>query len=384
MLCPPSSTSFPTRDFDAQVRRWRPWAAPYRALRASELRGGRPDAVIEAIARWPLSARCSSPPAAGSATRCSPASSRARCDALRGGRRGRAAGARRRWRRTCRRSSASSRSARALPARYDAAVVTWATLRTALLPLRRASRSASVRRGGSTRRCSPHRVVVRSELGDRTTHWTQILLDYARAIGCDAADATPAVRRCATTTARRRTRCCASTASAAPFYVLHPTRGLSAQRARWPIDGFVALARRLLARDGIPVLVTGSADDAPIAARDRGRRRSRRDVDRGRDVDRRVRRARGARARRRRDGLRARCTSRPPSARRRSASSRCSPTSPTAGRRAVRRVAVVRPDVSLPALAPQGDVSRLRLRARARRGGVLAALDGLLAATAER
>ena len=31
------------------------------------------------------------------------------------------------------------------------------------------------------------RVVVRSEHGDVTSHWSQILLDYARAIGCDTA-----------------------------------------------------------------------------------------------------------------------------------------------------------------------------------------------------
>jgi ADP-heptose:LPS heptosyltransferase len=31
------------------------------------------------------------------------------------------------------------------------------------------------------------------------------------------------------------------------------------------VDGFVALAKRLVARDGVPVLVTGSAEDAPVA-----------------------------------------------------------------------------------------------------------------------
>jgi heptosyltransferase-2 len=49
------------------------------------------------------------------------------------------------------------------------------------------------------------------------------------------------------------------------YYVLHPTRGLSAQRTRWPLDGFVALARRLVARDGVPVLISGSPEDAALA-----------------------------------------------------------------------------------------------------------------------
>jgi ADP-heptose:LPS heptosyltransferase len=151
-----------------------------------------------------------------------------------------------------------------LPARYDAAVVTWATTATALLPWRA---GIPVRIGQARRLYSPvftKRVVVRSELGDRTTHWTEILLDYARAAGCDTQDTAPAFelddddRRSAETLLRVHD-------IAGPYYVLHPTRGLSAQRARWPVQGFVALAKRLVARDGVPVLVTGSADDAVTA-----------------------------------------------------------------------------------------------------------------------
>ncbi|HEY0393955.1 MAG TPA: glycosyltransferase family 9 protein [Candidatus Elarobacter sp.] len=152
----------------------------------------------------------------------------------------------------------------ALPARYGAAVVTWATLRTALLPwLAR----IPVRAGQARRLYSAlftERVVVRSELGDRTSHWTEILLDYARALGCDAPGAAPELAL------RDDERAAAGALLrvhdvASEFYLLHPTRGLSAQRSRWPVDGFVALARRLVARDGVRVLVTGSAGDAPIA-----------------------------------------------------------------------------------------------------------------------
>jgi ADP-heptose:LPS heptosyltransferase len=151
-----------------------------------------------------------------------------------------------------------------LPERYDAAVVTWATFGTALLPWRA---RIPVRVGQARRLYSPlftKRVVVRSELGDRTTHWTQILLDYARAIGCDVQDATPefAVRDDERTAARTLLRVHDVNG---PYYVLHPTRGLSAQRSRWPIAGFVALARRLVARDGLRVLVTGASEDAAIA-----------------------------------------------------------------------------------------------------------------------
>ena len=150
-----------------------------------------------------------------------------------------------------------------LGARYDAALVTWATLRTALLPwLAR----IPVRVGQARRPYSPlftERVVVRSERGDRTSHWTEILLDYARAIGCEAVDATPAFVLGADDRAAAETLLRVHDV-AGPFYVLHPTRGLSAQR-RWPLGGFVGLAQRLVERDRVPVLVSGSADDAPFA-----------------------------------------------------------------------------------------------------------------------
>ena len=151
-----------------------------------------------------------------------------------------------------------------LPGRYAAAVVTWATMRTALVPLRA---RIPVRVGQGRRLYSwmfTDRVVVRSELGDRTTHWTQILLDYARAIGCDLDDATPQFAVSEEDRASAATLLRVHDVDAG-YTILHPTRGLSAHRSRWPVEGFVALARRLMARDGLPVLVTGSREDAPIA-----------------------------------------------------------------------------------------------------------------------
>ena len=151
-----------------------------------------------------------------------------------------------------------------LAARYDAAVVTWATLQTALLPWR----ARIPARAGQARRLYSglftQRVVVRSELGDHQTHWTEILLDYARALGCDAPGAMPefAVRDDERTAARALLRVHDVSGE---YVLLHPTRGLSAQRSRWPIAGFIALAKTLVARDGVPVLVTGAPDDAALA-----------------------------------------------------------------------------------------------------------------------
>ena len=147
---------------------------------------------------------------------------------------------------------------------YAAAVITWATFTTAAVP---ALARIPVRVGQARRLYSPlftNRVTVRSELGDRTTHWTQILLDYARAIDCDDPVARPAF----VTTAEERDAADALLRARGvdgPFALLHPTRGLSAQRERWPAAGFIALAGALRERDGLPLLVTGTLADAPVA-----------------------------------------------------------------------------------------------------------------------
>jgi ADP-heptose:LPS heptosyltransferase len=147
---------------------------------------------------------------------------------------------------------------------YAAAIVTWATFTTALVP---ALAQIPVRAGQARRLYSPlftKRVTVRSERGDHTTHWTQILLDYARAIGCDDPVARPAFVPTAADAAAAEALLQARGVTG-PFALLHPTRGLSAQRERWPAAGFIALARALRERDAMPLLVTGTAADAPVA-----------------------------------------------------------------------------------------------------------------------
>jgi ADP-heptose:LPS heptosyltransferase len=147
--------------------------------------------------------------------------------------------------------------------RYDAAVVTWATLDTALLPWRA---RIPVRVGQARRLYSglfTQRVVVRSERGDRQSPWTDILLDYARAIDCTTEDTTPAFVPTDVdhTDADALLRVHDVTG---PFYLLHATRGLSAKHARWPTSGFSTLARELTRRDGLPILLTGAPGDAAI------------------------------------------------------------------------------------------------------------------------
>jgi ADP-heptose:LPS heptosyltransferase len=148
--------------------------------------------------------------------------------------------------------------------RFDAAVVTWATARSAALPV---AAGIPVRVGQARRIYSTlftKRVVVRSELGDRTTHWTQILLDYARALGCDVVDATPSFAF-AQADADAAASLLARKGVAGAYAILHPTRGISAARERWPAHHLGELAGALRAAFGVPVLVSGTAGDAPIA-----------------------------------------------------------------------------------------------------------------------
>jgi lipopolysaccharide heptosyltransferase II len=148
--------------------------------------------------------------------------------------------------------------------KFDAAVVTWATLRTALFPIQA---GIPVRVGQARRWYSflfTNRVTVRSERGDHATHWSQILLDYARALNCDTEDALPIYAA----TSRARGTVATTLRELGidgPYAVLHPTRGISAVRKRWPTEGLAELARALRAEFGLPVVVSGTDEDKPIA-----------------------------------------------------------------------------------------------------------------------
>ena len=156
--------------------------------------------------------------------------------------------------------------AAALAARaYDACVVTWATARTAKIPQ---LAKIPVRIGQARRLYSyrfTDRVVVRSETGDVTSPWSDIQLDYARALGCDAPDAVPRFQpteadelECVTLRSERSERL------EGPYLILHPTNAEATKRGIWPTQGWAALARALRERFDMPVLISGTAADAPI------------------------------------------------------------------------------------------------------------------------
>jgi ADP-heptose:LPS heptosyltransferase len=141
---------------------------------------------------------------------------------------------------------------------YDVCVVTWATARTARVPK---LAKIPVRVGQARRLYSgdfTKRVVVRSEQGDVTSPWVDILLDYARALGCDTDDRTPAFLP--TPEDERE----ATALGYSDFIILHPTNAIASKRGIWPLQGWAALARTLAARFDCTVLLSGAPADAAI------------------------------------------------------------------------------------------------------------------------
>ncbi|MDQ2865501.1 MAG: hypothetical protein M3R51_04690 [Candidatus Eremiobacteraeota bacterium] len=156
---------------------------------------------------------------------------------------------------------ASALAAKLRAQNYDACVVTWATPRTARVPQ---AAGIPVRVGQARRLYSfrfTERVVVRSEEGDVTSHWSDVLLDYARAIGCDTPDAVPHLVPSAQDerdASELRSRLKLRNAS---YIVLHPTNAIAIKRGVWPTEGWAALVRALEDRFGMAVLLSGSPSE---------------------------------------------------------------------------------------------------------------------------
>ncbi len=148
---------------------------------------------------------------------------------------------------------------------YAACVVTWATARTA-----RVAREAKIPvRVGQARRLYSglftHRVTVRSETGDVVTPWSHVLLDYARAIGCDTGDATPRVVVTEDDVAQAHALLAAHGVNGA-YAIVHATNSIAAKRPGWPLAGWKRLVSEARERYGVAVLVGGSAADTPLVA----------------------------------------------------------------------------------------------------------------------
>lgn len=147
--------------------------------------------------------------------------------------------------------------------RYDAALVLWSTTATAWL-----TRLCAIPlRVGQDSRFSysflyNRRVRVRSEHGDQHSHWSEILLDYVRALGVSTGPArvgfpvSPASRDAIRARLQPLT---------APRIAFHPFKGPPVVLERWPLEVFAGWARSLAEELGASVIFTGSPQEAPFA-----------------------------------------------------------------------------------------------------------------------
>ncbi|MDQ7824154.1 MAG: glycosyltransferase family 9 protein [Candidatus Eremiobacteraeota bacterium] len=104
-----------------------------------------------------------------------------------------------------------------------------------------------------------HRVRVRSEHHDTTSHWVDIMLDYARILGCEAEAPEVAIH----VDGKSEERAGAILARAgwdgsSPLIGFHVGKGLPLDEKRWPVNFFAGLADAVAGRFGGRVLLTGS------------------------------------------------------------------------------------------------------------------------------
>jgi heptosyltransferase I len=152
-------------------------------------------------------------------------------------------------------------------ARYSHAIVFWSNPRIA-----KALQQANIPvRVGQARRLYSFRytkrVGVRSETGDTTSHWTDIQMDYARAL-----DAVPQASDYRISLAltqqdvREAEELIARTAGERRFVVFHAARGITVHAAQWPSAHFATVADSLARAFGATILLSGYDKEAPFVA----------------------------------------------------------------------------------------------------------------------
>lgn len=151
---------------------------------------------------------------------------------------------------------------------HSHAVVFWSTARIADA----VRRSGIPVRVGQSRRLYSWkftvRVPVRSESGDRLAHWTDVQMDYARALGVEALASDYGIEVRLRDEDRSQADALIDELGVREgFIVFHCARGIALDRVEWPVGRFGQIADALSAAAEVPVLLTGSRADASTIAR---------------------------------------------------------------------------------------------------------------------
>lgn len=150
---------------------------------------------------------------------------------------------------------------------YDLALLLWGTSRWAFIML-----AAGIpRRVGQDSRLSyaftfTDRVRLRSEHGDKTTHWTQILLDYPRALGIVPKEVTIQyeVDDKHIKLAQQMIAGFDFKANNGPLIGFHCGKGLALSPSRWPIAHFSSFIKELQHVLKARVILTGGPTEVEL------------------------------------------------------------------------------------------------------------------------
>ncbi len=146
--------------------------------------------------------------------------------------------------------------------RFTHAIVFWSSKRVAMLV---SQARIGVRVGQSRRLYSwryTHRVQVRTETGDSNSHWTDVQMDYARALGAQPIqDDFRTIMNVGSDDLAQADLALAESSVSERFVVLHAARGIPLDGVRWPVERFAAIGDALSEAFGTTVVLTGDAAD---------------------------------------------------------------------------------------------------------------------------
>ena len=156
--------------------------------------------------------------------------------------------------------------ARSLATReFTHAVVFWSNARVAAL----VARAKIPIRVGQARRLYSWlytiRVPVRTETGDTTSHWTDVQMDYARALSAE-----PVAEDYRITVvfddsdAAQADEILSRHAPSGRFVVWHAARGMRFESVQWPVHQFAAIGDALSETFDAPILLTGSPEESAL------------------------------------------------------------------------------------------------------------------------
>lgn len=153
---------------------------------------------------------------------------------------------------------------------YDVALLLWSTSRWAWtlwaagIPVRVGQDSRLLYSFTFT-----HRVRVRSEHGDEASHWTEVLLDYPRALGLQSSSP-QVVYPVREGTAREVDQLLSEADFAGrggPLLGFHSGKGLPLGPERWPVEHFARMARELQEELDARLILTGGPSEVEIVAK---------------------------------------------------------------------------------------------------------------------